>query len=371
MIKLAIISDDPGRGGAYKVAHDIAIGLPKAQYEVQFFFLCERPSTFNAPEGIYLGAPKFDFDFSLRDYLKLAFFPSKAQQFYTPLNEALRDFQPNLIHIHTHIILLPLLKGINIKKIFTDHSQRIRENEYGFLKIKIMSIIFKKIMAYFNVVFVSKYAYKTAINLGFANNVKDCYIKNSIDLNIFYCSNSKDKPSLNIIYLSRLCNGKGHDTLLDAWSRLEKKEGLELHFYGVEADGGHIRARIEKSNYENPVRYMGITTNPSEVLREASIGVFPSQREGMPLALLEMMATGLPIVASDIPEIKTLVQDQKEILLFKCGDAVELAEKLKKVIENSTLRKELGANARKKVEKDYSKPLWQSYHDYYQKLLKY
>ncbi len=371
MIKLAIISDDPGTGGAYKVAEEIALGLPMDSYDVQFFFLCEPSNEMTFPNGIFLGTPQFKFDYSLLDYLKLAFVPKNNQKSYLPLNKALIDFQPDLIHFHTHIIKLPLIHSL--KKyfkhlIFTDHSQRIRGNELSILKTKLMGLAFKQLLSNVNTVFVSKYAFKTAITIGYGNENKDYCIENTVNSSRF-TPNNLPKIKLSVVYLARINEGKGHELLLQAWELIPHTDGLELELYGIEADNGTVRNLIASTNFPNPVSYCGVTNTPEKVLQAASIGVFPSYREGMPLALLEMMASELPVVASDIPEISTIVNDKVDVFLFKCGDAKDLSEKLIAVIQDEQLRNQLGKQARITVEEKYATPLWISYQNVYKRLL--
>lgn len=377
MIKLAIISDDPGRGGAFKVAQDIAMGLPKDIFEYQFIFLCDAPIDYKAPEGIYIGAPQYEFDFSLWSYMQLAFFPNKSQCNYEPLQKAITAYEPDIIHAHTHPITLPIIKELNkyvnkqFKLFYTDHLQRIKKKNNVYLfKDRILAKVYANLFKDITTIFISNLAHKTAQDLGFAHKGINQIILNSVDTALFYPKKDKIDLKFQVVYLARFISIKGHDTLLDTWSRLPFIEGLELLLYGVVADGGHIQRRIENEAFPNPVYYKGVTDNPAEILREASMGVFPSFREGMPLALLEMMATGLPIVASDIPEIATLITDNEDLMLFKCGDADDLAKKIILLINDASLRNKLGNNAREKVLRQYSKPLWESYSELYINCLK-
>lgn len=374
MIKLAIISDDPGIGGAYKVSKDIAYGLPKDEYSFKFFFLCEKPKNEDAPEGIYLGSQLFSFNYSLISYIKLAFFPTKQQKEFIPLLNELNEFEPDLIHFHSHPITLSFIKYIknHLKKgrfLFTDHLQRISKinNKYG-IKNRLLAIVYSKLYENAFTVFISPLALKTAKELKFALFQKHTLILNTVDTTIFKQNENKNS-SLKIVYLARITEIKGHELLLQAWKLIPHTDGLELELYGIEADNGVVRNLIASTNFPNPVSYCGVTNTPEKVLQAASIGVFPSYREGMPLALLEMMASELPVVASDIPEISTIVNDKVDVLLFKCGDAKDLSEKLISVIQDEQLRNQLGKQARKTVEEKYATPLWISYQNVYTRLL--
>jgi len=373
MIKLAIISDDPGRGGAYKVAADIANGLDKSIYDIQWFFLCQKPE--GGSPGIYLGTPPININYSLLSYIRLAFFPKRYERSYKPLNEALKTFLPDIIHFHTHAILLTLVHGIQVQKLnaqllYTDHSQRLRLGELSFLKEYLMTRVYRRLFRHVKVVFVSGYAYHTALQLKYGIKDKDFLISNSVDIQKF-CPEGANSEAIRVVYLARLHHAKGHHLLLDAWQQLPKVDNLSLHLYGSEADGGGIRKRMDQERFQNSVFYEGVTSLPESILQNAQIGVIPSYREGLPLALLEMMACGLPVVASDIPEIKSIITDGKDGLLFKCGDAYELAYKLQQLINNEQLKIQLGKEARKTIEKYYSEPIADTYSELYQSLGKH
>ena len=85
--------------------------------------------------------------------------------------------------------------------------------------------------------------------------------------------------------------------------------------------------------------------------------------------MLEMMACGLPVVASDIPEIQSVLTHGKDGVLFACGNENDLASKLLQLIENEALRSQLGKEARKTIEKYYCEPISQKYRQLYQSMV--
>ena len=105
---------------------------------------------------------------------------------------------------------------------------------------------------------------------------------------------------------------------------------------------------------ENSVVLLGKRNDIYEILNEADIAVFPSHNEGLPLSLLEKMAMELPIVASDTNELSSIIINNFNGLLFKCGNSDDLAKKLSIFLADEPLRKQLGKNARETVIKDFS-----------------
>ena len=367
MIKLAIVLDDPGYGGAYKLARDVGENLDRTTFEVRYYFLCEQPE--NPPKGTFLGKPNIDIDYSLKSYLRLAYRPISHEKNFSPINKALGDLDPDVIHFHTHAILLTLLKSIcevcpRAQLIYTDHSQRLRPGELSLVKQYLMSRVYRRLFRPARVAYVSRYAYETALALGYGCRDKCWMITNTIDTQKFKPKKSST-DTIRVVYLSRIHPAKGHHMLLDAWRQLPKNNKVSLHLYGKEADNGSVRERIRQGNFPNPVVYEGITSSPERVLQNAQIGVFPSYREGLPLALLEMMACGLPVVASDIPEIKSIITSGKDGLLFKCGNENDLAGKLQKLVDDKLLRHRLKKEARKTVITYYSDPIAEKYSNLY------
>ena len=372
MIKLAIVLDDPGYGGAFKVAKDVGAGLDKLTFEVRYYFLCKQPES--PPEGTFLGDPGIVTDYSLKSYLRLAYLPRSYEKSFSLLNEALSDFGPDTVHFHTHTTLLPLLRGIHAscpraQLVYTDHSQRLRPGELSPIKQYLMSKAYRRLFRPAHMVYVSCYAYRTAHALGYSRRDRCWLVANTISTEKFKPGEDSPSDIIKIVYLSRIHPAKGHQLLLDAWHQLPKCNNVSLHLYGTETDGGSIRGRIQRESFPNPVSYEGATSSPETVLQQAQIGVFPSFREGLPLALLEMMACGLPVVASDIPEIRNVVTDGKDGLLYPSNKATNLASQLLRLINDKSLRVVLGKQARLTVEHQYSEPIALKYNQLYQKLI--
>jgi glycosyltransferase involved in cell wall biosynthesis len=97
----------------------------------------------------------------------------------------------------------------------------------------------------------------------------------------------------------------------------------------------------------------------AEILGGADLAVCPSvltaqgDREGIPVALMEAMATGLAVVASDISGIPELVDDGETGLLVPPGDPRALADAIERLHDDPALRARLGDAARARVERDF------------------
>ncbi len=101
-------------------------------------------------------------------------------------------------------------------------------------------------------------------------------------------------------------------------------------------------------------RFLGIRTDIREILFTSDIFVLPSYREGMPRSILEAMAMELPVIATDIRGCREEVLSGKTGILVSPGDVEALGEAIIKLAENEKLRKDMGFNGRKRVEKHFN-----------------
>ena len=102
------------------------------------------------------------------------------------------------------------------------------------------------------------------------------------------------------------------------------------------------------------VTFAGESDRVVESLLLADIFILPSRAEGISNALLEAMACGLPVVVSDIPGNRDVIEHQHNGLCFGVDDPDSLAECLLLLLNQPDLRAQLGVNARRTVEKNYS-----------------
>ena len=89
----------------------------------------------------------------------------------------------------------------------------------------------------------------------------------------------------------------------------------------------------------------------SEKLSEAKIFVLPSDYEGMPNALMEAMAVGIPVISTDCPcgGPKILIEDESQGILVPCNNAEALAQALCRLLKDDDLREKMGAAGEKRA----------------------
>jgi glycosyltransferase involved in cell wall biosynthesis len=141
--------------------------------------------------------------------------------------------------------------------------------------------------------------------------------------------------------------------------------GLKIPFTLTIAGDGPERERLRQlvllNNLENRVVFCGVVTH-SELPRmyaEADVVVVPSvqdrsgDRDGLPNVVLEAMASGRAVVATDAGAIASAIVDSENGLLVSPGDPVVLGQAIRRLAESSELRERLGRNGRQHAERDY------------------
>jgi glycosyltransferase involved in cell wall biosynthesis len=185
------------------------------------------------------------------------------------------------------------------------------------------------------------------------NRDKVVVIPNGVNLKMFTESGSSLKldgvPS--ILYIGHLSRLKGVDILISAIAQLRTKfPNIKLHLVGRGNTRG-LALLAKNEGIEKNVIFHSWTKQsltPS-YYKGADICVFPSRQEGFGIVILEAMASGIPIIASDIPSFRELISNGVDGRLFKSEDSKALSKEITSLYEDPLLRKELSNNASEKV----------------------
>lgn len=156
---------------------------------------------------------------------------------------------------------------------------------------------------------------------------------------------------LLVVFVGRLVPQKGIETLLDAWARVASRPDAVLLLVGEGPSRDELDRRARAKGMEGRVRFLGERRDVPDILSASDAFAFHSHSEGMPNALLEAMACGLPCVSSATGGARDIVRDGVNGLLAPPSDPVALAERLGRVIGDAGLRRRLGAAAREEAER--------------------
>lgn len=148
------------------------------------------------------------------------------------------------------------------------------------------------------------------------------------------------------------------DLLLQAMASLEG-EDVKLLVAGDGDTRSHYEAIAAELGLAERAVFLGGIDHSAlpRIYAAADLVVLPSQlQESFGLVLIEAMACGKPVVASNLPGVRSVVSDGRDGLLVRPGDVDELVAKLQMLLDNHTRRREMGEQGRKKVEQRYSWP---------------
>ena len=161
-------------------------------------------------------------------------------------------------------------------------------------------------------------------------------------------------PEIAVVCVGRLHRQKGLAHLLGAFhSLLQVQPTARLLLAGDGPDRAALAGTVEALRLGHFVRFLGTIADPWPLLAAADIFALPSLWEGMPNALLEAMAAGLPAVVTAVGAVPEMVVDGREALMVPPGDAGALARALAELAASPARRREMGALARQRVEDAY------------------
>ncbi|MFH1245907.1 MAG: glycosyltransferase, partial [Candidatus Omnitrophota bacterium] len=265
-----------------------------------------------------------------------------------------------LKHIHSHWATMPttaaviLSRSTGVAFSFTAHAWDIFVNNNG-LAEKIKRAKFAVTCTDYN----RKYLAGLSGNNGFARKLYLNY--HGLDLNEFGFSRT-DSPQVKILSIGRLVETKGFSYLIKACDMLRKKGiAFSCDIVGQGPRKDFLQTQTACYGLEDRVRFLGIRSQ-EEIKRlyaQASLFVLPcvvaenGDRDGIPNVLLEAMAMGLPVIATDVSGIPEAVKDRETGLLVPPKDSFALTDAIIELDSNEDLKMRITENARGLVEKQF------------------
>ena len=155
------------------------------------------------------------------------------------------------------------------------------------------------------------------------------FIPNGVD-DAFYAINRNPSlliPTLNFLYIGSLIPRKGVEVLLKGMLKLQRDLPWHLTIVGEGPEHNKLSALVENTKITSQISFLG-PLSPSqipEIMKKHHVLILSSYKEGRPSVVLEAMAAGMPVVATDIDGTRELVQDNRTGWLFPPGDADRLA----------------------------------------------
>jgi glycosyltransferase involved in cell wall biosynthesis len=162
-----------------------------------------------------------------------------------------------------------------------------------------------------------------------------------------------------VTHVGRLVPVKAQDVLVSAASKvLESLPDARFVIIGGGPLHDQLARQIEEAGIQDKFFLLGWRTDIPDVLAASDLFALTSLQEGMPLAILEAMSAGCPVVATEVGGIPEVVRDGITGLLVPPGDADALAEAILKILTDPERAKELAARGQRLVEHEYSTQAW-------------
>lgn len=187
--------------------------------------------------------------------------------------------------------------------------------------------------------------------------------------------NSIKERSKYIVNVGRISAQKNQILLLRAFRKIMTKiPEYELRIYGEEDEAGAKKILcdyVHQNGMQDRVRFMGQSSHLEKEIRDASLFVLSSDYEGLPNALIEAMALGIPVISTDCPcgGPGELIEDGVSGCLVSVGDEDKLADAMLKLLTNSALAEEMGKNGTKILEKVSPDKIYRKWRDFVEELI--
>ena len=336
MKKIFLYIDILRRGGAQRVITNIANYLCYSGYEVQL--IRDIPPDVEHDE------------YALQNSIKVHVLDDKKRKGFAKqyirikkLRNLISEERPDLILSflgHPNIRMLIATLGLSVVKVVSVRNDPNYEYGNG------VRCILAKALFYLadGVVFQTKDASKY-----FPSKVqsKSTIIPNPVNKK-FYDVVRQHEEGLEIVNVGRLQPQKNQQLLIDAFHKIEDDfPDAKLFIYG----DGVLKDSLHKQEKSN-IRLMGNIEGIENILASATIFVLSSDFEGMPNALMEAMAAGVPCISTDCPcgGPRFLIQNEEQGILVPCGDVDALANAMRKLLKNEEFRNQMGRAAKSRAE---------------------
>lgn len=155
-----------------------------------------------------------------------------------------------------------------------------------------------------------------------------------------------------VTIVGRLIPLKNHKMLINAFSKVHKYHPeYRLDIYGDGEMQGAISTQINELGLNDSIILRGRTGNVPSVLASARIFVLCSNVEGMPNALMEAVALGVPSIATDVSGVRDIINDGEDGFIIPVGDEVALEKKLLQLMDSEDLQRKFAVSSAVVVEK--------------------
>lgn len=288
----------------------------------------------------------------------------------------LRENDYSIMHVHTPIAaaisrIAAKLAGTEIV-VYTAHGFYLRDDMHPILKSAVISI--EKLLGRYATDWLFIQGKEDTCLAKSQNFLKDeariVRIGNGINIDEFvkytYSGIIRERLGIDndefvIGFIGRIVREKGVMELIEAF-KIVSEEAYRTRLLVIgetppsESDDGlniELREYIVRNNLEEKVTLTGFRNDIPELINIMDVFVLPSHREGLPRTIIEAMASGKPVIATDISGCREEVIDKSTGLLVPMRDSASLAKAIEQLLNDGALAKRMGEAGRKRAIEEY------------------
>jgi len=369
-MKIMILMPSLRMGGAERVAVTLSNWLAEKNNEVYLLNLSKENPCYEVSDKVHLYLNQNCIETSKNTHLKRIKAYRQREQFYLKL---VKEIKPDVVFtMFSKMALLSFKykkeKEFKDKKTVFISSERCNPKAPG--------VTFsRKVLTHYASLNCDGYIFQT-------ERVKKYFLKKAQQKGIVI-HNSVSNPELKnipnnrsfentITTMGRLTNQKGHDVMIKAFSKVcDKIPEYNLHIYGEGKERKNLENLIQSLNLENRVFLMGNDAKAILKVANSKLFLLTSRFEGMPNALMEAMACGIPCISTDCDMGPSeLICHKENGILTKVDDVEGIANEILNVLTNEEYAEKLGKNAKNILETHSIDKIYNQYLEYFKTVLK-
>lgn len=335
--KLLIIIGALNMGGAEHMVYELVKFINKEEYTPEI--LCYGKPLGNSLEAAVSGVCKVRY---VGISGKIGF--GAMRRVFAAIKEA----SPDVIHAHLggvtfampwcflHRVPLCITVHSRPDRAFSSQNRRMLKLLKGFLKLKVIAVSKE------NLSLVRDYYRLSEKKCGFINN--------GIDVGRFYRA---EHGKFTFINVARQDENKNQIAIIRAIYELKMTgKDVKLLLVGDGPESESLKKATEELRISDSVEFTGLVSDPSKYYAQSDVYVQASFREALPLSVLEAMAAGLPIIATDVGGLCDVVTDNG--ILVKAGDGRALFSAMKRIMDSTDAEYTLMSESSKSTVNGYS-----------------
>ncbi len=322
-------------GGAERVCCNLASFLSDKKHDIEILSMAEEEQTY-----------PLNADVKVTPLIKNSERKNGLYNFVLRYNR-LRRYMKSQKEVEAYVVMLPIttimmlmLRGKTKSKLIA--SERVDPNSYPKWQKILLKKLAKRCDAHISQTDVIRSWYGNSLT-----EDKAKIIPNAINPDFLVPPYDGERKK-NIVAVGRLNPQKNFKMLINAFNEVQKSyPDYTLTIYGKGAEEENLKNQVAQLGLTDKIKLPGQVNNVGEVIKDSAMFVLSSDYEGMPNALMEAMALGLPCISADCGGggARALINNGENGLLIPIGDCDALIKAMTKLLEDKAFAEKISKNA--------------------------